>query len=73
VKAYFQSLEPGKVERFALPRLFAFNFVLWNVLAEALPIPAHGHPRQGPGHGFAGNAIAGSGNLAAMLPPEAKE
>jgi hypothetical protein len=32
VKAYFRSLAPEKVERFALPKLFAFNFVLWNVL-----------------------------------------
>jgi hypothetical protein len=32
VKSYFRSLSPDKVERFALPKLFAFNFVLWNVL-----------------------------------------
>lgn len=32
VKDYFRSLSPDKVERFALPRLFAFNFVLWNAL-----------------------------------------
>lgn len=32
VKAYFGYLGPGRVERFALPKLRAFNFVLWNVL-----------------------------------------
>lgn len=32
VKTYFRSLAADKVERFDLPRLFAFNFVLWNAL-----------------------------------------
>jgi hypothetical protein len=32
VKSYFRSLAADKVERFDLPRLFAFNFVLWNAL-----------------------------------------
>lgn len=32
VKDYFRSLSPEKVDRFDLPRLFAFNFVLWNAL-----------------------------------------
>lgn len=32
VKDYFRSLSPDKVDRFDLPRLFAFNFVLWNAL-----------------------------------------
>ncbi len=32
VREYFQSLGPDKVERFPLPKLRAFNFLLWNVL-----------------------------------------
>jgi hypothetical protein len=32
VKAWFRILAADKVERFNLPRLFAFNFVLWNAL-----------------------------------------
>jgi hypothetical protein len=32
VRDYFQSLGPEKVERFALPKLRAFNFLLSNVL-----------------------------------------
>jgi hypothetical protein len=32
VHSYFKSLEPKKVDRFELPMLQAFNFVLWNVL-----------------------------------------
>jgi hypothetical protein len=32
VKVYFRILAADKVERFDLPRLFAFNFVLWNAL-----------------------------------------
>ncbi|HKP95253.1 MAG TPA: hypothetical protein VJ385_05795 [Fibrobacteria bacterium] len=32
VKTYFRDLGPDRVERFALPRLYAFNFMLWNAL-----------------------------------------
>lgn len=32
LQAYFRTLEPTQVDRFPLPRLHAFNFVLWNVL-----------------------------------------
>jgi hypothetical protein len=32
VRAYFRDLNPDKVERYALPKLFAFNFVLTNAL-----------------------------------------
>ena len=32
VRDYFRGLSPEKVERFGLPKLHAFNFVLWNVL-----------------------------------------
>jgi len=29
---YFHALEPSRVDRFPLPKLHAFNFLLWNVL-----------------------------------------
>jgi hypothetical protein len=32
VAAYFQSLRPSRVERFELPNIHAFNFVLYDVL-----------------------------------------
>lgn len=33
VADYFASLKPTRVERFELPKLWAFNFVLYDVLA----------------------------------------
>jgi hypothetical protein len=74
VKAYFQSLDPGKVERFALPRLYAFNFVLWNVLgggaSDSLRTDTQGKALA---TALLEMQLPDPENLAAMLPPEAKE
>lgn len=73
VKAYFQSLEPDKVDRFALPRLFAFNFVLWNVLgggaSDSLRTDTQGKALA---TALLEMRLPDPENLAAMLPPEAK-
>ncbi|MDB5104332.1 MAG: hypothetical protein JWP91_2021 [Fibrobacteres bacterium] len=72
VKAYFHSLSPEKVDRFDLPRLFAFNFVLWNVLgggaSDSLRTDTQGKALA---TALLEMELPEPENLAAMLPPEA--
>ncbi|MDB5047140.1 MAG: hypothetical protein JWO30_211 [Fibrobacteres bacterium] len=74
VKAYFHSLDPDKVERFALPRLYAFNFVLWNVLgggaSDSLRTDTQGKALA---TALLEMLLPDPINLADMLPPAARE
>ena len=70
VKAYFKTLTPDKVERFGLPRLFAFNFVLWNALgggaSDSLRTDTQGKALA---TALLEMELPDPENLAAMLPP----
>lgn len=70
VKTYFHALEAAKVERFALPNLFAFNFVLWNALgggaSDSLRTDTQGKALA---TALLEMELAEPENLAAMLPP----
>ncbi|MEO6095789.1 MAG: hypothetical protein ABIW76_08925 [Fibrobacteria bacterium] len=70
VKAYFRSLAADKVERFDLPRLFAFNFVLWNALgggaSDSLRTDTQGKALA---TALLEMELPDPANLAAMLPP----
>jgi hypothetical protein len=72
VKAYFESLSPEKVERFSLPKLFAFNFVLWSVLgggaSDSLRTDTQGKALA---TALLEMELPDPENLASMLPPPA--
>jgi hypothetical protein len=73
VKAYFHALGAGKVDRFALPRLYAFNFVLWNALgggaSDSLRTDTQGKALA---TALLEMELPEPENLAAMLPPPGK-
>ncbi len=72
VRQYFRDLNPEKVERFALPKLFAFNFVLKNVLgggaSDSLRTDTQGKALA---TALLEMQLPDPDNLAAMLPPAA--
>ncbi len=73
VKAYFKTLTPDKVDRFDLPKLFAFNFVLWNVLgggaSDSLRTDTQGKALA---TALLEMELPDPPNLSAMLPPDTK-
>lgn len=73
VKNHFRVLEAAKVERFALPNLFAFNFVLWNALgggaSDSLRTDTQGKALA---TALLEMELPEPENLAAMLPPAAE-
>jgi len=74
VKAFFAALEPGPVERFSLPGIRAFNFLLKDVLgggaADSLRTDTQGKVLA---TALLELELPGPGNLEAMLPEEAPE
>ena len=70
VKDYFRTLSPDKVERFDLAAPVRAQFrAVERVGGRRVRFPAHRYPRQGLGHGPAGDGDARiPDNLAAMLP-----
>lgn len=73
VEAYFSVLGPESVERYALPRLFAFNFLLRNVLgggaSESMRTDTQGKALA---TALLEMRLPEPGNLADMLPADAQ-
>src|SRR3954469_2134101 len=74
VKVYFDALKPEEVERFALPKLWAFNFLLRNVLSggasDSLRTDTQGKVLA---TALLEIELPKPANLLAMLPPKIKE
>src|SRR3954469_20259750 len=74
VKSYFDALKPEEVERFPLPKLWAFNFLLKNVLSggasDSLRTDTQGKVRA---TALLEMELAKPANLLAMLPPRIKD